>query len=325
MKTRRSYLAAALLVLTLGACTKRPAQPVFTTLAVDSLLCGEGFSCRIEYRFASIANAQGHPALEAVEESNIAYFFELEAFSGSASEAADTAITQIVKEFVAPVNTAVSDGVFERPGWEGEISVESEGRVVDSLLCYTITRSSYTGGAHGMYSTEHHTYSLADGFELSLADLFDARQIEFLDRAIRGKIAMKYDAADDKALERQKLENAERQVAEVANSLLGNAEAMPVYTAGSMPALKTRLVYPLFRASLRLRNYFRATDQCVSCGLCERICPSKLITIGDDGRPRWKRHGCVQCLACVHRCPTRAIEYGNITVKKGRYRHPDIK
>ena len=200
MKPRRSYLAAALLVLTLGACTKRPAQPVFTTLAVDSLLCGEGFSCRIEYRFASIANAQGHPALEAVEESNIAYFFELEAFSGSASEAADTAITQIVKEFVAPVNTAVSDGVFERPGWEGEISVESEGRVVDSLLCYTITRSSYTGGAHGMYSTEHHTYSLADGFELSLADLFDARQIEFLDRAIRGKIAMKYDAADDKEL-----------------------------------------------------------------------------------------------------------------------------
>ena len=104
---------------------------------------------------------------------------------------------------------------------------------------------------------------------------------------------------DDKALERQKLENAERQVAEVANSLLGNAEAMPVYMAGSMPALKTRLVNPLFRASLRLRNYFRATDRCVSCGLCERICPSKLITIDDDGRPRWKRHGCVQCLACV--------------------------
>lgn len=130
---------------------------------------------------------------------------------------------------------------------------------------------------------------------------------------------------DDKALERQKLENAERQVAEVANSLLGNAEAMPVYMAGSMPALKTRLANPLFRASLRLRNYFRATDRCVSCGLCERVCPSRLITIGDDGRPRWERYGCVQCLACVHRCPVRAIEYGNITVKKGRYRHPDIK
>ena len=116
---------------------------------------------------------------------------------------------------------------------------------------------------------------------------------------------------DDKALERQKLENAERQVAEVANSLLGNAEAMPVYMAGSMPALKTRLVYPLFRASLRLRNYFRATDQCVSCGLCERICPSKLITIGDDGRPRWKRHGCVAWVCPMSRLRASLSDTGD--------------
>ena len=83
---------------------------------------------------------------------------------------------------------------------EGEISVESEGNVVDSLLCYAITRSSYTGGAHGMYSTQYHIYSLADGFELSLADLFDARQLEILDRAIREKIAETYDAVSDEDL-----------------------------------------------------------------------------------------------------------------------------
>lgn len=129
---------------------------------------------------------------------------------------------------------------------------------------------------------------------------------------------------DDKPVERQKLDNAVEAVVNVANRLLGKG-GPAAYVSGSLPALKSWLVYPLFRAGLCFRNHFRATGRCVSCGLCERVCPSRLITMGDDGRPRWERHGCVQCLACVHRCPTRAIEYGNITVKKGRYRHPDIK
>lgn len=129
---------------------------------------------------------------------------------------------------------------------------------------------------------------------------------------------------DNKVLERQKLGNAEEAVAKVADALLGKGGSA-VYTSGSMPGLKSRLVYPLFRASLRLRNYFRVTDRCISCGLCERVCPARIITMGDDGKPHWEKHGCVQCVACVHRCPVRAIEYGNVSVNKGRYKHPDIR
>lgn len=200
MKLRLSHLLPVIVVLAFAACTKRAVRPDFTLQSVDSLLCGEGFDCRIEYRFASIANAAGHPALESVERANIAYFFELEEFSGTASEAADTAIAQLAAEFAMPLSAAVARGEIGRPAWEGEIGVESEGAVVDSLICYTIIRSSYTGGAHGMYTTEYHTYSLSDGFELSLADLFDARQLELLDGAIRRKIAAEYGADSDEAL-----------------------------------------------------------------------------------------------------------------------------
>ena len=69
--------------------------------------------------------------------------------------------------------------------WEGEISAESEGSVVDTLLCYIITRSSYTGGAHGIYGTECYTYSLAGGYEITTADLFTEAQLERLNELIR--------------------------------------------------------------------------------------------------------------------------------------------
>ena len=87
-------------------------------------------------------------------------------------------------------------------GAEYEISAESEGSTVDSLLCFVITRAGYTGGAHGMYGTECHTYSLADGFELSRADLFSEEKLQQIDRLIREKIAEQYHAATDEELTR---------------------------------------------------------------------------------------------------------------------------
>lgn len=200
MKIRLSPLIAALAALMVVSCVKRPVQPRFATQAIDSLLRGNGFVCNIEYRFASISNAEGNPALEAIERANIGYFFELEDFEGSAAEAAESSISQFAGEFAAPAGIPDASPLSGDVLWEGEVSVESEGTVVDSLLCYVITRSSYTGGAHGMYSTGCHTYSLADGFELSLADLFDSRQLEILDRAIREKIADQYGAVSDDEL-----------------------------------------------------------------------------------------------------------------------------
>lgn len=200
MRIRSLLLLAIVAASAFAGCTKRPVQPRFAVESVDSLLRGDGFVCNIEYRFASIRNAAGHPALEAVERANIGYFFDLDDFEGSARVAADSSIARFAREYAMPQQARTDAGLPRETLWEGELSVESEGSVVDTLLCYVITRSSYTGGAHGMYSTGCHTYSLADGFELSLADLFDARQLEILDRAIHEKIADDYGAASDDEL-----------------------------------------------------------------------------------------------------------------------------
>lgn len=74
-----------------------------------------------------------------------------------------------------------------------------------------------------------------------------------------------------------------------------------------------RLFYPMFVHARK----FRATGDCISCGMCERVCPLGNIHL-EDGRPLWGKN-CTHCMACIARCPKKAIEYGNGTKRKPRY------
>lgn len=190
MKFRLVLLLGASLFI--GSCSKRLPRPEFTTVAVDTLLVGNGNRCNVTFRFESIRNAAKSVALETIEQANIDYFFQLEEFSGTADQAVAAALQDIRTNYL-PEGTGPT-------GAEYEISAEAETSTVDSLLCYQITRAGYTGGAHGMYGTECHIYSLADGFELSLADLLSEAQIGRLDSLIRTKIAVRYQASTDEEL-----------------------------------------------------------------------------------------------------------------------------
>lgn len=127
---------------------------------------------------------------------------------------------------------------------------------------------------------------------------------------------------DTKEVEQYKLAEAPARILQIAKSIK-ERQYVNLYTIGSLPWLKSKIIYPLFSTFAIGSNSFRATDACISCGLCERMCPTGTIRIV-DGKPRWG-NTCVQCVACIHRCPVRAIEYGKRTVKKGRYHHPELK
>lgn len=174
-------------------CTRRPVRPAFGTVSVDTLLGDSGAGCRIEYRFATILNAAESPALQAVEQANIRYFFQTGEQTGSVREAIAAAVREIDTIYTADI----------RPTQSYEISVEAEGSVQDSLLTYVITRSSYTGGAHGIYETEYHTYSLAKGYEITTADLFTEEQAERLDELILRKLCRQYGARNEEELAAQ--------------------------------------------------------------------------------------------------------------------------
>ncbi|MEF9842080.1 MAG: EFR1 family ferrodoxin, partial [Raoultibacter sp.] len=66
---------------------------------------------------------------------------------------------------------------------------------------------------------------------------------------------------------------------------------------------------------------FFATNACIGCGDCERICPTNTITL-TEGRPVWSGAECTQCLACLNRCPAHAIQYGKKTEARTRYVNP---
>ena len=161
--------------LTFGSCRRQTVMPQFDIVVTDTVAVRGGIPCRFQYAFTSIANADEAPALQAIQESNMLYFFGLEHFQGGVQEAVDLSIGQFMDEYIGTLDESV-------PQWETEMemAVESEARVVDTLLVYTISSSNYTGGAHGMYSINCHNYSIAGGYELALSDLFDAARQEAL-------------------------------------------------------------------------------------------------------------------------------------------------
>ena len=68
---------------------------------------------------------------------------------------------------------------------------------------------------------------------------------------------------------------------------------------------------------------FWADGKCNGCCICAKVCPVSNIKMV-DGRPVWQHH-CEKCLACIQWCPKEAIQIKDVTLKRKRYHHPDVK
>lgn len=76
------------------------------------------------------------------------------------------------------------------------------------------------------------------------------------------------------------------------------------------------IFYPLF---VHARKFY-ASDACISCGKCAKVCPLENIHL-EKGRPAWGNN-CTHCMACICRCPVEAIEYGQHSKGQVRYTCP---
>lgn len=126
---------------------------------------------------------------------------------------------------------------------------------------------------------------------------------------------------DPKDLEKKKLKEAEARLQEI-NGIIKRREDAHQNLPGSFPRLKSSVANSLFNRFALDPKRFYADDSCISCGLCEKVCPVHTITVSK--KPAWGK-SCTQCLACIHRCPVGAIQMGKGTTAKGRYLHSDLE
>lgn len=129
---------------------------------------------------------------------------------------------------------------------------------------------------------------------------------------------------DDEKTRKKKLDAAPERVNQIAKCILDNTSDPQLYYAGHAAWFKSRVLHPMFRKFVMKRSKFYVTEACNGCGICQRICPIKIIQLNALRQPEWNKT-CIQCLACLHHCPQQAIQWGNQTQKKGRYINPFVK
>ena len=119
---------------------------------------------------------------------------------------------------------------------------------------------------------------------------------------------------------RKIIEKAEKRITQAAAVIRSGEEfAEPVITITDR--LISGIVNDLFYPVCVHAKKFYVTDACISCGKCERVCPTQHVHL-ESGRPVWGKK-CTHCMACICRCPAEAIEYGKHSRGLPRYTFPE--
>ena len=77
-----------------------------------------------------------------------------------------------------------------------------------------------------------------------------------------------------------------------------------------------------FLATKIFFKWYRVTNECNGCGICEKLCPVSAITMRNN-KPAFSKK-CQHCQGCINWCPRRAILFGTIKPNTVRYHHPEI-
>lgn len=99
--------------------------------------------------------------------------------------------------------------------------------------------------------------------------------------------------------------------------LIGAGEKLPEIKVDFIGRLKSGIVNVAFYPLCVSAKKFYATEKCISCSKCEKLCPLSNIKI-ENGKPVWGKN-CTHCMSCICKCPAEAIEFGKASEGKNRY------
>lgn len=105
-----------------------------------------------------------------------------------------------------------------------------------------------------------------------------------------------------------------------ASQLINSKGTYRQSTVSVKDRINSGIINDIFYPAIVHAKKFHATDACISCGKCEKVCPLNNIRL-EGKRPVWG-NDCTHCMACICRCPSGAIEYGKHSVGLVRYTCP---
>ncbi|MBQ5926944.1 MAG: EFR1 family ferrodoxin [Clostridia bacterium] len=150
--------------------------------------------------------------------------------------------------------------------------------------------------------------------------IFKKKKMRYCGRA-EFKMPRNYVASDSypmlkKEEAEQRILQSFKQIDGVASDILGGnrLKARHVFLFETLITLPINPIWCKYKLTAK---DFYATDNCIGCGKCEKLCPLNNVKIVDK-KPVWNDR-CSHCMACIGNCPVNAVEYGKITKDKERY------
>ena len=129
-----------------------------------------------------------------------------------------------------------------------------------------------------------------------------------------------------------------RKARAAGRKIAGRAENKVPGMSPIIRRLYPKMMTPFMEVQHEYDKGFYASEKCVGCGVCQKVCPCRNITI-EDGRPVY-HHRCIGCNACVVYCPRKAVQFRTpeayikldnviskrlkLPEKRKRYHHPGV-
>jgi ferredoxin len=131
------------------------------------------------------------------------------------------------------------------------------------------------------------------------------------------------DLMGDAPHRQEKYAAAKSRIPAVAEAIRERKQSVPEGNGSALQRFGGNIARTLMTTVYGTPLRLHATDRCNQCRTCERVCPTRNITVVKDA-VHWGKN-CTLCYACIHWCPTGAIEIGGRTTGKPRYHHPDVR
>lgn len=173
---------SALAALVLGAvsCKSAPALPEFGVIEKNQTVRSGQNALELDYRLQYISKYGDGEVMRRIQAAQLADFFGSEYVRATPAESA-----QAFEQAMSARYLADTSGF----GWSGYTKLNSRCEMSGRrIVSFTVERSEYTGGAHGLDETHCYNYDLRTGERLTLGSIFTAEGQAALPGAIRAAI-----------------------------------------------------------------------------------------------------------------------------------------